>query len=556
MNKHSKTILVTYFGLWICYFIFFWSNAIFTDEAGHIVANHANIWGDWAAHFTMGSRMAYDKLLLLKSPFIINQTFSYPFASNLISALLVRAGMGFFNAFIIPSFFLSIFIIWALYYFYKKIFNSLTTAITASLIFLFNGGFGFVYFIQDIIESNQPLKTLLNPPQQYTNIEPLFYRWISVIDSMIIPQRAFSLGFPLTVIALTWIWSYFLKLKKKDKLASKKVFISALILGFMPLIHTHSFLAAFLIITSWMIGEILTSKKGKRSFKKWLPLALGVTVIALPLIQLFLFSQVSEKFIKWFPGWYSYEYPEENWLVFWIKNWGFIPLLSTLGLIRLIKNKKNGKLSLITFLPFFLIFILLNLFLFQPFIWDNTKLLVWVSLGFSGLTAHFFVSIWNKKQKRVKTWLIRIFLSLLFLVSIFSGLIDAYRAVRFKLHSHIMYSQEEAALAAWVKDNTNPESIWLTGDNHNNWLFNLTGRQALMTYPGWLWTHGYRTEDIEAAVTQMYKSPLISNYLFEEYQVDYIVVGPNEKRRWEIQAHDFNHLELIKSSKNYQIFAY
>ena len=72
---------------------------------------------------------------------------------------------------------------------------------------------------------------------------------------------------------------------------------------------------------------------------------LDIVLLRNPIIsfmnQLFLFSQVSNQFIKWFPGWYSYEYPDENWLLFWIKNWGFIPLLATLGLINLVKNKSN-----------------------------------------------------------------------------------------------------------------------------------------------------------------------------------------------------------------------
>ena len=552
MNKHSRALLITYFGLWVCYFILFWSQAISTDAAGNVVANHANIWGDWAAHFTMGSRMAFDKLILLKSPFIIGESFSYPFISDFISAVLIRLGVSFFNAFIIPSFVFSITIVWALFFFYQKIFKSTLTAILSSLLFLLNGGLGFVYFFKDIIEAEKPLLTALNPPQQYTNIEPLFYRWISVIDSMIIPQRAFSLGFPLTLVALAWCWSLFLK--SKNKISFNKLVAPVIILGSMPLIHTHSFLAAFIILATWAVGDMWIKYFNKQSIKKWLPLVVGVAIIAIPIIKIFLFSQVSNQFIKWFPGWYSYEYPDENWLLFWIKNWGFIPLLATLGLINLVKNKsnKNKNLSLITFLPFFIIFILLNLFLFQPFIWDNTKLVVWASVGFSGLAAHFLISMWKKKKAPIISKLLII---TLFITSISSGSIDAYRAVRFKLHSHILYSQAEVNLAEWVKNNTDPQSIWLTGDNHNHWLFNLTGRQALMTYRGWLWTHGYETKQVESDVSLMFEFPQNNQNLFESYQVDYVVIGPNERRVWRTNPKNFNHLKLIKASKNYQIYS-
>ena len=547
-------MLITYFSLWFGYFLFFWSGAITIDHSGNVVANHVNIWGDWAAHFTMGSRMAFDQLITKESPLVMGHSFSYPFAADLISAVLIRAGFTFFNAFIFPSFLFSILVIWALYYFYHTIFKSHSTAIAASSLFLFNGGLGFAYYLQDLAHSNNLLQTLINPPQQYTNIEPLFYRWISVIDSMIIPQRAFGLGFPLTLIALTMCFSFFFK-TKTHKQKPIKLLIPIILLGLMPIIHTHSFLCAFIILSIWAGGDILL-RKSKKQIKNWLLVVIGVGVISIPIINFFFLSQVSHDFIKWFPGWYSYQYPEENWIWFWVKNWGFVPLLAALGLWHCTKNqkKKNNKYqSLILFSPFFIIFILANLFLFQPFIWDNTKLVVWASVGFSGLAAYFLVFMWRKKTQYIL--FARSLIIILFLVSIFSGTIDAYRAIRFKLHSHIMYSQEEMSLTNWVKSTTNPASIWLTGDNHNHWLYNLTGRQTLMVYRGWLWTHGYKTGELERDVSMMFKSPTQSQNLFKKYQVDYIVIGPNEKRVWQADPTNFNHLKLIKASANYMIYS-
>lgn len=553
MSKKSKIFLAIYFIFWITYFSYFWSQSIFTDPAGNIVANHINIWGDWAAHFTMGSRMAYDQLFLKNSPFLITSAFSYPFAADLISALLVRAGVNFFEAFIIPSLIFSITTVWALFYFYKKIFKSVATAITASLLFLLNGGLGFIYFIKDIIEANDPLSVIINPPQQYTNIEPLLYRWISVIDSMIIPQRAFGLGFSLTLIALASCFS--LLNQSKQYSSWKKLLLPILLLGLMPVIHTHSFLAAFIILAIWASGDLIINSFKRVHLKRWLMLLIGVCLIALPIIKVFFYPQISEEFIKWFPGWYSHDFPDENWLLFWIKNWGLIPLLASLGWTVLLrnKNKSQRQLSLVTFLPFFIIFILLNLFLFQPFIWDNTKLVVWVGVGFSGLAAHYLVSMWH--QQRKYAWAAKLLIIVIFSISIFAGSIDAYRAIRFKLHSHIMYTQEEVELSSWTKDNTDSRSIWLTGENHNHWLYNLTGRQALMTYRGWLWTHGYQYHDLEKDVTQMFAHPQKSTDLFKKYSVDYIVVGPNEKNVWHANEAELDQFNLVKSSLNYKIYS-
>ena len=45
----------------------------------------------------------------------------------------------------------------------------------------------------------------------------------------------------------------------------------------------------------------------------------------------------------------------------------------------------------------FFLFGLMNLFLFQPYIWDNTKILTWASLGISGLAAYTLHALWVKK---------------------------------------------------------------------------------------------------------------------------------------------------------------
>jgi len=77
----------------------------------------------------------------------------------------------------------------------------------------------------------------------------------------------------------------------------------------------------------------------------------------------------------------------------------------------------------------------------------------------------------------------------------------------------------------------------------------------LMTYRGWLWTHGYQTKQIESDVSLMFEFPQKNQNLFESYQVDYVVIGPNEKRVWHANPKNFSHLKLIKASKNYQIYS-
>jgi hypothetical protein len=93
-----------------------------------------------------------------------------------------------------------------------------------------------------------------------------------------------------------------------------------------------------------------------------------------------------------------------------------------------------------------------------------------------------------------------------------------------------MYTKEELDLADWVKSNTPPGSTWVTAAYHNHWLFTLTGRQPVMSYEGWLWTHGYDYIRYKNAAHAMLSEPEKSLPLFDSYNVDYAVVGPIERR--------------------------
>lgn len=554
-------LVAAFFAFWAAYFFYFWSNALYFDERGNLQVTHVSIWGDWAAHFTMGSAMAYRDLLPNQSPFLITAPFSYPFVANLISALLIRQGVDFYMAFVLPSAFASIILITCIFLFYKTLFKSQVIAVVASTIFLCNGGLGFIQFFADVKNSAEPLTTLLNPPLEYTHLADWNIEWISVIYSMIIPQRAFTLGFPISLLILILLYKVFYVSELKAKNNWYLISVAGILTGFLPLIHSHSFLALAIIIPFWGLSTLVNkkSKKLKLTFLLWLSWFAITAVIALPLVHIFLSKNISEGFFQWYPGWFAKE-KNLNWFTFWLMNWGITPFLAAFGFIIFIKQKQKILLHrVLLVLPFFVIWLLLNLFLFQPFIWDNTKLLSWASVGVSGLAAYALASLGKYLYTKKFSYLIfkrvigSFLLLLLFFLVIASGAIDAYRVLRFNLHTYQMYSQEELELAEWARTHTSANSIWLTGDQHNNWLFNLTGRQSLLTYRGWLWTHGYDYSEVETDVSTLYMQP--TEHLVEKYGIDYAIIGYNELDVWQANFAAFDaQFPIIKQTPHYIIF--
>jgi len=549
LKKHFLPII--FFIFWFSYFALFWSRAIFFDKQGNIVTTHTIIWADWAEHFTFGSTMAFRSILPHMSPLLIHSPFVYPFLADLVSALLIKVGVPFFSAFIVPSFLFSLLLVVSLYFFYRQIFRHPTIAVIATTIFLLNGGTGIFTFVHQIQTSPKPLEILLHPPQKYTDLEKDGIYWQSIIDTMVIPQRSFTLGLPLGLIALSLMFSLVSE-KKISSLQLKKVIPIAIIVGLLPIIHTHTFLAIGIILFFWILHQFLQLHQLslKKFFQRYFVFCIIVALLAVPLLSIFFIGQVSSShFIRWLPGWYAHEL-HLNWFLFWWRNWGVTPIVALGGWALLLQKKTQRQNAFFLFFPFWTIFILLNLFTFQPYTWDNTKLLAWASVGISGLAGYGIFRI-----SQVKKPFFLIIGGALFLAIVATGAVDVYRILDQQQIPYTMYSKEELDLAQWVEENTPVETNWLTSDKHNHWLYNLTGRQTLMAYRGWLWSQGYNYQPIEKDVVEMFQHPSEKS-LFQKYQVQYVVIGPEEKSVWQADEQQFAKIfTTMKKTPNYTIFA-
>jgi uncharacterized membrane protein YfhO len=178
----------------------------------------------------------------------------------------------------------------------------------------------------------------------------------------------------------------------------------------------------------------------------------------------------------------------------------------------MLPNKKK-----LLFVPFFLLFILLNLFLFQPYIWDNTKFLVWVSLGVSGLAAYVLRQMLVKKL-----YIVRVLAILLFLIMIFSGGLDAYYALDKTKHQWGMYSANDLLMVNYIRAATDKNDVFLTSDMHNNAISNLAGRRIIMGFRAWLWTYGMDYSNVERDVFEMFRAGMNVQMLLEKYHVKYV----------------------------------
>jgi hypothetical protein len=560
-----KRLKYSFIAAWTIYFSWFWTHAITRNSDGAIVAGHANLWGDWAAHFMMGSSMAYRHLLLSKSPFLLDAPFRYPFVADLLSALLIRAGVPFFAAFLWPSFLLSIGSVLALYCFYRMILGSEEMAITSSLIFLFTGGLGFLFMLSPAKNFHEILSFLVVPPTELTwrPVNDIFLT--TPLVGMIFPQRAFALGFPIALYLLVRCAKH-LRLapeasSENNPLSWSEAAGLGLLWGFLPIVHTHTFLCVSLLLGLWFISAGVEHRGAFPDRGRWtLMIAIAVPIATLLCWHYFRSSEGQLPAPRYQPGWLTPKLGPQ-WIWFWIKNWSVTPLLAVIGVFVLMRSDdpRNHRRAWILG-SLFSFFVMGNIFIFQPWLWDNTKIFLWAQLGASGLAAAVCHKLWKARRALSRPRLTRIAVSLvgtvLFLSMTASGALETYRMMIPSLNSVQMYTQEEIELAGWVKEHTPPSAVWLTAFYHNHWLFSLTGRQPLLSYEGWLWTHGYNYLEQKTAANAMFAKPLESLSLFDAFRIDYAVIGPIERRDNHARDVEFSRLFTpVLRTANYTLYA-
>ena len=505
----------------VLYFLF--SRVILWKQDGLYTGLAYNL-GDLPYHWSMINSFLYGENFPPEIPFYSGYTLSYYYLSNFFTALLMKSGLSLWGAFTFQGMALSIVLLAIVYLFTYRLTRNKMAAALSPFLFFFNGGLGFIQFFKDLIADSGNLINFLLYVKDYTNIGDLGYRWINTTTSLLVPQRPFLFGFPMSILILTMLWVG-IKSGLKGHLT-----LAGVIAGMLPFFHTLSYFS--LGIISIFLFILFPSRR-------WLCFFIPAGVLSLP--QIFYFMHSGETTVHFFSihlGWVA---NEENVFWFYLKNTGlFIPIL--LG--TLIFSKKLSYPQKKFAIPFLLIFVIANLIQFTPWDWDNLKVLIFFYIGSIPYVSYGLASLWKNTY--------RIIPILLCLSLVLSGMISISRTYT---QSYLENNNEEIELAETIKKITLPKAVFLTAPTYNHFVF-LTGRRALHGYSGHLWSWGLdyskRLEDLR----KMYRGDRVAKNLLNQYRVDYVVIGPPEIREKMEPNLEFyiNNFPILVQSENYYVF--
>ena len=489
------------------------NQAYLPDGSGGVLAGHLSSWTDWQAHLTYASSFAHAENFPPELPTAFGvDRLPYHFGIDFFAAMLDRAGLSAFGGLEVSSGYLAFAFVPVLYLVGVRLFSSRAVGVTAVLVFTLFGGLGWLRFFGDVADGGWSI--IWDLPTDYTRHHAGNILMENAVTGNLFPQRPTLAGFSLLLIVVVLM-------REAHKSGSRRLFAAVgVIVGLMPIFHVYSFGVALGLGLIW---AVLAHRW------KWLLFALPALAFSLPAALWIKPLNTEIVWETWVGGpWMqppSYSVDHDNLFEFWWRNAGVFLLLM---LAAQLWWRTMPRVVLWGSIPVWLWLIVPNFVRVAPsHPWNNTHWFVPVILLGSLLVAAVLVRLASIG------WLGIVAAVALFFTLTFAGALDVWKAVdpEVNVWPHPIASGDGVAAGEWVRDNTPPDSVFLIGFEHTHPVPALSGRQTVVGFGGWIndlgvtdWHSRQRT-----ARTMLGGLEGTEN-LLDDYGVDYVVVGPIERR--------------------------
>jgi hypothetical protein len=292
--------------------------------------------------------------------------------------------------------------------------------------------------------------------------------------------------------------------------------LAGIALGLLPPFHANTFLALFIIASGAAVFTF-------RSWRRWIWFFVPTVVLGTPLLYMLLpNASTAFPFFAWQPGWMAGVPGQQvNWFWFWWINTGLLIPLALVASVFVWRARPDLASFL---LPAWLLFIVANLFQLQVYAYDNNKWLMWWAIP-----ACLMIGLLITKAASRG----RVIAALAVLVVLFQSVggalsLDSAFQERLNVASSKMLDPDEVAVGDWVRQQTAPDAVFVTGSLPEHPVRVLGGRAMLVGGFGTLWGTDVDYRSRSTDVNTILQGASGTDQLLLQYGVSYVVIGPDE----------------------------
>lgn len=507
-----------------------------TSEADGIYSAGSS-WADYGLHAALVSHIAEAGSLPTDLPVAAGEHNTYPFLIDLLSGLLLRSGASLHASFFLPGVLLALAICQLVLGFSLRLFDHLGAAVTTLVLFLCTGtALGFTEAWKGWRDSDQgPIDFLRHLPADYTTLSDDNGNVTNLVAHAMLPQRTILFGLGVALVVFRLLQAS--RIGPRSAVSSRLVLTAGATIGLLPMAHPHS----YMVCTGVLVVMAAEAALQARAIPKAHALALGLAVgLALPQLawqQLANGDGTGGRF-----RWAWMKQADESTLHFWWINFGLMGLLFLAIPVILVLRREAGLL--VWCVPFLIVLAVTQVYAFQPFEYDNLKLIYYVY--FMGTLFAGYLAVLAYRASKL-TLLAVVPLAVVIATP---GALSITRT--FQLHDQFANTADER-LADWIKANTEPDAVFLTTDRVTNPVSALAGRSIVLGYPGWLFNfsipYGDRTAAVQAALRGDVANPLVT-----QYDPDYLAVQASEGSSWSVDRAALGRLQAVYTSPEWTVY--
>jgi len=479
--------------------------------------SNGNVWGDGPLHVTFANQFAHGNNVDLTLHLYEKLPLRYPFMSDFWSGVLMRLTSSWIIGLMLPSLIMMLALLQLLFSFAHRLLGSARAAWLSWMMIVFSGSLNTGVALTGIL-FNKGLEAY-NAAVGFSVSNVTGDDYLNFVYSHLLPQRSFLFAMPLLIVIMTAILELYRHQKTKKSVRWWPTAILIGILGgLLPLVHTYTFLVLVGLLVMATIGWWVTRRKLPPEW--WLMLGI-IALLAAPQLIWQFNSAYYGGFGHFIAGWMASNYEaatNEFWPWWWLRNIGWLFVMIIGGWYWLWQQRVKPEIWLI-YVAGVAIFVVANLYVFQPTYWDNMKFFEY-ALWFIMLACGVVLARWSR---RLPGMLVVIVIMTSLTVTGFYTLVLSGPKLTFELlsSSDVHFGNDLRRLL--------PHSAYvLVTDRHNSPVTMLSGANVLMSYSGWYNLYGNNWPQTLADRTTMLSGGDNAPALIKQYGLTHAVFSDDD----------------------------